>query len=149
MKHIDKWELGLVGNASTDISNTYGNDYGNRRYSQVALGGLVGYTFGTVTTEIFATRSVVANNQAPLTLGGPDNPRLGPHHHPAVESSGASAGAGRRQILSFTGSRPGHVTWTGLRAGPFLFRADFYWTPSFFCRFVEEVVYWKVSFLSG
>ncbi len=72
VKHIDKWELGLVGNASTDISNTYGNDYGNRRYSQVALGGLVGYTFGTVTTEIFATRSVVANNQAPLTLGGPD-----------------------------------------------------------------------------
>lgn len=72
VKHIDKWELGFVGNASTDISNTIGNDYGNRRYSQVALGGLVGYTFGTVTAEVFATRSVVANNQAPLTLGGPD-----------------------------------------------------------------------------
>jgi hypothetical protein len=24
-----------------------------------------------------------------------------------------------------------------------------YATPSFFCRLVEEVVYWKVSFLSG
>ena len=24
-----------------------------------------------------------------------------------------------------------------------------YATPSFFCRLVEEVVYWKVNFLSG
>jgi hypothetical protein len=72
IKHIDKWELGFVGNASTDISDTSGNGYGNYRYSQVALGGLVGYTFGTVTTEIFATRSVEARNQAPLGYGGPE-----------------------------------------------------------------------------
>jgi hypothetical protein len=24
-----------------------------------------------------------------------------------------------------------------------------YFTPSFFCRLVDEVVYWKISFLSG
>jgi hypothetical protein len=29
------------------------------------------------------------------------------------------------------------------------FASGYYATPSFFCRLVDEVVYWKVSFLSG
>lgn len=75
IKHINKWELGLVGNASADISSAYRNDWGMHPYSQVALGGLVGYTFGTVTTEIFATRSVEARDQAPYL--GNSSPGLG------------------------------------------------------------------------
>jgi len=63
VKHIDKWQLGLVGSASTDIGNSSGNDWGTHPFSQVSLGGLVGYTFGSVTTEVFATRSVEARNQ--------------------------------------------------------------------------------------
>lgn len=65
IKHIDKWELGFIGNASGDVSNAYRNGWGAHPYSQVALGGLVGYTFGTVTAEVMATRSVEASNQAP------------------------------------------------------------------------------------
>lgn len=70
VKHIDNWELGFIGNASTDVGNSFGNNWGAHPYSQVALGGLVGHTFGSVTAELFATRSVEARNQAPF--GGYD-----------------------------------------------------------------------------
>ncbi len=70
IKHIDKWELGFIGNASTDLTDSFDNSWGAHPYSQVALGGLVGYGFGPVTTELFATRSVEARNQAPF--GGYD-----------------------------------------------------------------------------
>jgi hypothetical protein len=63
VKHIDKWELGLIGSAATDVSHSSGNDWGAHPFSQVSLGGLVGYTFGDVTTEVFATRSVESRNQ--------------------------------------------------------------------------------------
>jgi hypothetical protein len=69
VKHIDKWQLAFIGSASTDVSSAYDNDWGAHPFSQVSLGGLVGYTFGTVTTELFATRSVEARNQV---LGGYD-----------------------------------------------------------------------------
>jgi len=70
VKHIENWELGFIGNASTDLGNSLGNSWGAHPYSQVALGGLVGHTFGSVTAELFATRSVEARNQAPF--GGYD-----------------------------------------------------------------------------
>jgi hypothetical protein len=63
IKHIDKWKLGLVGSAATDVSRSLGNDFGKNPFSQVSLGGLVGYTFGTVTAEVFATRNVESRNQ--------------------------------------------------------------------------------------
>jgi hypothetical protein len=78
IKHIDKWKLGFIGNASGDVSDACRNGWGAHPYSQVTLGGLVGYTFGTVTTEVMATRSVEARDQAPYLgnvspgLGGPD-----------------------------------------------------------------------------
>ncbi|MEJ0052991.1 MAG: transporter [Methylovirgula sp.] len=75
IKHIDKWELGFIGNASGDVSHAYRNGWGAHPYSQVALGGLVGYTFGTVTTEVMATRSVEARDQAPYL--GNASPGLG------------------------------------------------------------------------
>jgi hypothetical protein len=63
VKHIDKWQLGLVGSASTDVGNSYGNDWGAHPFNQVSLGALVGYAFGPVSTEVFATRTVEARNQ--------------------------------------------------------------------------------------
>jgi hypothetical protein len=69
VKHIKNLEFGLVGNAGTDISKTIDNDFGAHPFSEVSLGPLVGYTFGIVTTEVFALRSVEARNQ---TGGGYD-----------------------------------------------------------------------------
>lgn len=63
IKHIDKWEVGAIGSAATDIGHSSGNEWGGKPFSQVSLGGLVGYTFGTVTTEVFTTRSVELRNQ--------------------------------------------------------------------------------------
>ncbi len=64
-KHIDKWELGLVGYASTDL-NAAARDTdafgGVHRQSQLALGGLVGYNFGPVITQFYVTRDVAENN---------------------------------------------------------------------------------------
>jgi hypothetical protein len=54
-----KWELGAVGFGSSDVSSpipTY------QRQSQFALGGLVGYDFGTVVLQTFLTRDVVEHN---------------------------------------------------------------------------------------
>ncbi|WP_245409434.1 transporter [Methyloceanibacter sp. wino2] len=69
VKHVNNWQFGLIGSASTDISEAARNNWGDDEYSQFSLGGLVGYTFGSVTTEVFATRSLAANNQ---TFGGKD-----------------------------------------------------------------------------
>lgn len=72
VKHINKWEVGLVGSASADVSSALRNNWGSNEFSQVSLGGLLGYTFGSVTTEIFATRSLDATNQ----VGGGKDTRL-------------------------------------------------------------------------
>jgi hypothetical protein len=72
VKHINKWEFGLVGSASADVSHALRNNWGKDEFSQFSLGGLVGYSFGSVTAEIFATRSLVAENQ----VGGGKDTRL-------------------------------------------------------------------------
>lgn len=69
-KHFDKFEFGLAGYGSTDISgalwNTYavpGQAFAATHYqSQLALGGLVGYDFGPLTTQFYVTRDVFENN---------------------------------------------------------------------------------------
>jgi hypothetical protein len=63
VRHIDRFEVGLVGSATTDLTDTARNRYGAARSRQVSLGGLVGYQFGPVNVELLATRSVVAVNQ--------------------------------------------------------------------------------------
>jgi Putative MetA-pathway of phenol degradation len=58
-KKFGKWELGAVGFGSSDVSSpipTY------QRQSQFALGGLVGYDFGTLVLQTFLTRDVVEHN---------------------------------------------------------------------------------------
>jgi hypothetical protein len=69
VKHIKNLEFGLVGDVGTDISKTIDNDFGVHPFSEVSLGPLVGYTFGTVTAEVFALLNVEARNQ---TGGGYD-----------------------------------------------------------------------------
>lgn len=58
-KKLGKWELGAVGFGSTDLNSpiaTY------QRQSQFALGGLVGYDFGTVVLQAYLTRDVTEHN---------------------------------------------------------------------------------------
>lgn len=64
-KHIGKWEIGLVGYASTDLNGANWNTDafgGVHRQSQIALGGLVGYDFGPVIGQIYVTRDVAEDN---------------------------------------------------------------------------------------
>jgi hypothetical protein len=65
-RHINKWEVGLVGYGSTDLGapspfRTAGGLYGKKQ-SQFALGGLVGYNFGPVITQFYLTRDVAETN---------------------------------------------------------------------------------------
>lgn len=63
-KHFDKWEIGLVGYGSGDLSNAARNGFGVTRQDQFALGGLVGYNFGPVITQFSITRDVAEKNYA-------------------------------------------------------------------------------------
>ncbi len=64
-KHIGKWELGLVGYGSTDLGGA-ARDVDVlgvvHPQQQFALGGLVGYNFGPVITQIYVTRDVAERN---------------------------------------------------------------------------------------
>lgn len=60
LKHIEKWELGIVGFGSDDLSSPYP---GYLRQSQFALGGLVGYDFGAIKGNIRLTRDVYQENE--------------------------------------------------------------------------------------
>jgi hypothetical protein len=69
MKTINKWEIGLVGFASSDLSSPTvpetcrnGKNCVANKQSQVALGGLVGYEFTGITTQFYATRDVATEN---------------------------------------------------------------------------------------
>ena len=55
-KTFDKLEVGMVGLATTDIQNTPG---AGGRFAEVALGGMVGYNFGTFTLQGMVTRDVL------------------------------------------------------------------------------------------
>lgn len=66
-RHINKWEVGFVGYGSTDLGSpsplrTLG--LYNKKQSQFALGGLVGYNFGPVITQFYLTRDVAEANYA-------------------------------------------------------------------------------------
>jgi len=58
-KTFGKWEIGPIGFGSTDLSAPYA---GYLKQSQFALGGLAGYNFGPVITQIKLTRDVYQTN---------------------------------------------------------------------------------------
>ncbi len=59
-KTMGKWEIGIVGYGSTDV----GAKYGYADQSQFALGGLVGYNFGPVITQLLVGTDVYTRNYA-------------------------------------------------------------------------------------
>jgi hypothetical protein len=61
-KTIGKWEVGLVGFGSTDMSKGYWARRGTEDQSQFALGGLVGYSFPGITLQTYITRDVATSN---------------------------------------------------------------------------------------
>lgn len=69
-KVFDKLEVGLVGYGSTDLNGAAWNTYAVpgqatpsvHAQSQLALGGLVGYNWGPVTTQVYVTRDVFQTN---------------------------------------------------------------------------------------
>lgn len=68
-KHFGKVEIGLVGYASTDLNGANWNTYSVlgapsaiHYQSQLALGGLVGYDFGPVISQLYVTRDVYEDN---------------------------------------------------------------------------------------
>lgn len=58
-KKFGKFEIGMVGFGSADLDSPVP---GYAEQSQIALGGLVGYDFGTVNLQIKATRDVAETN---------------------------------------------------------------------------------------
>jgi hypothetical protein len=58
-KKFGKWEIGPVAFGSTDLNSPVD---GYLRQSQIALGGLIGYDFGTVTLQAYATTDVYQRN---------------------------------------------------------------------------------------
>lgn len=70
-KTIGKWELGVVAFGSTDTSSAPWNTaLGNGgKQSQFAMGGLVGYSFPGITTQLFVTRDLVSENYFNLSDG--------------------------------------------------------------------------------
>jgi hypothetical protein len=55
-KSFGKWEVGAVGYYSTDLGVSVG------KQSQFALGGLVGYDWGAIKTQVYLTRDVWQEN---------------------------------------------------------------------------------------
>jgi hypothetical protein len=58
-KKFGKWEFGAVAYGSTDLTRPIA---GYQKQSQFAAGGLVGYAFGPVTLQAYATTEVVERN---------------------------------------------------------------------------------------
>jgi hypothetical protein len=84
-------------------------------------------------------------------------PHDAPFNWTRCEQCKRGSGRGDKQPLD-TGLRrydaAGAKSWTGWDKQAMTEvwvreRNDTYFTPSFFCRLDEEVVYWKISFLSG
>lgn len=76
-KTIGKWEVGLVGFGSSDLSRKPWNslaatavqDSPFGEQSQFALGGLVGYSFTDFTVQFYGTSDVVSSNYYNLSDG--------------------------------------------------------------------------------
>lgn len=58
-RKFDKWEIGLVAFGSTDLNSPIA---GYQRQSQVAVGGLVGYSFGPLILQTYLTTDVHQKN---------------------------------------------------------------------------------------
>jgi hypothetical protein len=58
-KKFGKWEFGPVAYGSTDLTRPIA---GYLKQNQFAVGGLVGYDFGPITLQAYATTEVVENN---------------------------------------------------------------------------------------
>ncbi|MBB4198266.1 hypothetical protein GGD83_002066 [Rhodoblastus sphagnicola] len=59
LRHIEKWEVGLIGFGSQDVSSPYP---GYLKQSQFALGGLVGYDFGSIKADFRVSRDIAQTN---------------------------------------------------------------------------------------
>ena len=73
-KTIGKWTVGPVayyeGQVSNDKSSAfYGYALGTQRFDVWAVGGLVGYNFGPVSLNVWATQEVTARASGATTLG--------------------------------------------------------------------------------
>ena len=60
-KTFGKWEVGAVGFYSTDLDSV-NQVTGYQKQSQFALGGLVGYDWGQLKTQVYLTRDVYQQN---------------------------------------------------------------------------------------
>ncbi|WP_244413630.1 transporter [Methylorubrum extorquens] len=58
-KRFGKWELGPVAFASTDLPTRFAS---YRSQGQIAVGGLVGYDFGSITLQAYLTHDVTERN---------------------------------------------------------------------------------------
>ena len=58
-KKLGKWEVGAVAYGSTDLTSPIA---GYQKQSQFAAGGLVGYDFGPIKLQVYATTNVVEHN---------------------------------------------------------------------------------------
>jgi len=58
-KKFGKWEFGAVAYGSTDLTRPIAS---YQKQSQFAVGGLMGYDFGPITLQAFATTEVVEHN---------------------------------------------------------------------------------------
>ncbi|MGO8740052.1 transporter [Rhodoblastus sp.] len=61
-KTLGKWEVGIVGYGFTDTSTTAINTIYGGKQSSFALGGLVGYNFGPVITQLIIGSDVATSN---------------------------------------------------------------------------------------
>ncbi len=59
IKSFGKWEVGAVGFYSADVSDPF---QGYARQKQFAVGGLLGYNWGPVVTQVYVTRDVWQEN---------------------------------------------------------------------------------------
>jgi hypothetical protein len=58
-KTFGKWEIGPVGYYSTDLNEPFA---GYAKQQQLSLGGLIGYNFGPVITQVYVTTNVWEEN---------------------------------------------------------------------------------------
>jgi hypothetical protein len=58
-KKFDKWEFGAVAYGSTDLTRP---TFNYQKQSEIAVGGLLGYDFGSVTVQAYVTTEVMEHN---------------------------------------------------------------------------------------
>jgi hypothetical protein len=73
-KRFGKWEVGAVGFFTTDLNGVLPsqNNLTGAKTSEAALGALVGYDWGPLSTQLYVTRDVYQQNLGPGQFGGMD-----------------------------------------------------------------------------